>query len=74
RVLQKIKAEGVKATVITPFWTSALWYPTLTAMATCKPIPVPRSSVLAAPGNDPHILEKNPMWSLSAWNIDGNKP
>jgi hypothetical protein len=73
KVLQKIKQDKVKATVITPFWTSALWYPTITAMSVDKPLRIPRNQVLPAPGNSPHILEKNPMWSLSAWNIDGSK-
>ncbi|KAF9326476.1 hypothetical protein BGZ91_001913 [Linnemannia elongata] len=65
--------DKVKATVITPFWTSAIWYPTITAMSVDKPLRIPRNQVLPAPGNSPHILEKNPMWSLSAWNVDGNK-
>ncbi|KAF9117451.1 hypothetical protein BG015_006993, partial [Linnemannia schmuckeri] len=69
----KIKQDKVKATVITPYWTSALWYPTITAMSVDKPLRIPRGQVLPAPGNSPHILEKNPMWSLSAWNVDGNK-
>jgi hypothetical protein len=73
KVLQKIKQDKVKATVITPFWTSALWYPMITAMSVDKPLRIPRNQVLSAPGNSPHILEKNPMWSLSAWNVDGNK-
>ena len=27
----------------------------------------------SAPGNSPHVLARNPLWSLAAWNIDGNK-
>jgi hypothetical protein len=73
KVLQKIKQDKVKATVITPYWTSALWYPTIKAMSITKPLRIPRNQVLPAPGNSPHILAKNPMWSLSAWNVDGNK-
>jgi hypothetical protein len=73
KVLQKIKMDKVKGTVITPFWPSALWYPTIRQMSVCKPIPVPREMVLPAPGDCPHILAKNPMWSLAAWSVDGNK-
>ncbi|KAK5799459.1 hypothetical protein F5H01DRAFT_372746 [Linnemannia elongata] len=104
KVLKKIKQDKVKATVITPFWTSVtglqinfslvlvlpvtpcqylprsaaiiaseLWYPTITAMSVDKPLRIPRSQVLPAPGNKPLIIEKNPMWSLSAWSVDGNK-
>ena len=72
KVLQKIKLEKVKATVITPYWPSALWYPTIRAMSISEPLQVPRDMVLPAPGNSPHILAKNPMWSLAAWNVDGN--
>lgn len=73
RVLQKIKMDKVKATVITPYWPSALWYPTIRQMSISKPLPVPRNMVLPAPGNNPHILAKNPMWSLAAWNVDGRR-
>lgn len=70
-VLQKIRQEEVEATVITPFWRSALWFPTAQAMSTSAPIPISRESVIPAPGNAPDILKKNPMWSLTAWNISG---
>lgn len=73
RVLQKIKQEKVKATVITPLWTGAMWYLMIMAMSTSRPLPILRNKIWPAPGNSPHILEKNKMWSLTAWNIDGNK-
>jgi hypothetical protein len=72
-VLQKIRQDKVQATVITPFWPSMLWFPTISAMATCKPLPIPRDKVLPAPGNSPHVLARNPLWSLAAWSVDGNK-
>ena len=70
-VLQKIRQEKVEATVITPFWRSALWFPTIRTMSITPPIPIPREAVIPAPGNAPDILAKNPMWSLTAWNISG---
>jgi len=51
----------------------SLWYPTIIAMSVDKPWGIPSNQVLPAPGNSPHILEKNPMWSLSAWNVDDSK-
>lgn len=73
RTLEKIRMDRVKATLITPWWPSALWFPIVQAMAMTKPMRVPREMVLPAPGHDPHILAKNPMWLLCAWSIDGNK-
>ncbi|KAF9119814.1 hypothetical protein BG015_006225 [Linnemannia schmuckeri] len=43
--------DKVKATVITPYWPSALWYPTIREMSIGKPLPVPRIMVRPAPGN-----------------------
>ena len=36
-------------------------------------IPIPRAMVLSAPGNAPDILQKNPMWSLTAWSVSGRR-
>ena len=69
--LQKIKQEKIMATIITPHWPSAVWFPTIKAMTTAPPIHIPRHQVLPAPGNAPDILEKNPPWSLCAWRING---
>ena len=69
--LQKIKQEKIMATIITPHWPSAVWFPTIKAMTTAPPIHIPRHQVLPAPGNAPDILEKNPHWSLCAWRING---
>lgn len=73
RVLEKIRIDRVQAMVITPQWPAMIWYPTIQMMSVCDPIPVPRVMVLPAPGNSPQPLECNPLWSLTAWNIDGNK-
>lgn len=73
RVLEKIRIDRVQATVITPQWPAMIWYPTIRMMSVCDPIPVPRAMVLPAPGNSPQPLERNPLWSLTAWNVDGNK-
>lgn len=70
--LQKIKQERITATIVTPHWPSAVWFPTIKMMSTAPPLPIPRHRVLPAPGNAPDILEKNPHWSLCAWRISGD--
>lgn len=70
-VLQKIQEEGLTATIITPFWPQAFWYPTIKQMMITAPIPVPQSAVLPAPGNNAMLLERNPLWSMTTWHVDG---
>jgi hypothetical protein len=71
-VLQKIRQEKIEATIVTPKWPTAVWYPTVKMMSISEPIPVPRRSVLPAPGNAQDILDKNPHWSLYAWRVNAN--
>jgi len=71
-VLQKVRQERMTATIVTPHWPSAVWYPTVKMMSVTTPIHIPRHQVLPAPGNAPDILEKNPHWSLIAWRINGD--
>jgi hypothetical protein len=71
-VLQKVKQERLTATIVTPNWPSAVWYPTIKKMTVAAPLPIPRHHVLPAPGNAPDILSKNPHWSLCAWRISGD--
>jgi len=71
-VLQKIKQERLTATIVTPHWPSAVWFPTIKRMTVAAPMHIPRHHVLPAPGNAPDILSKNPHWSLCAWRISGN--
>lgn len=70
-VLQKIRQEQVTATIVTPQWPTAVWYPTIKMMSVAAPLPIPRHHVLPAPGNAPDILAKNPHWSLTAWRVSG---
>ena len=70
-VLQKIRQERITATIVTPHWPSAVWYPTIKMMSVAPPTPIPRHHVLPAPGNAPDILAKNPHRSLTAWRISG---
>lgn len=69
--LQKIQDEGLTATIITPFWPTAYWFPTIKRMATDPPVPVPRTAVIPAPGDSSTLLEKNPHWSMTAWRVNG---
>jgi hypothetical protein len=71
QVLQRLRQEKLEATLIAPFWPSAAWYPSVQAMSTCHPVPIPRTSVLAPPGSASHILHKNPHWHLGAWRVSG---
>ena len=71
--LQKIQDEGLTATIITPFWPTAFWYPTIQQMATTAPVPVPWSAVRPAPGDSSTLLERNPHWSMTAWRVNGTK-
>jgi hypothetical protein len=71
RVLQKLTEERLEATLVTPFWPSAIWFPRVQAMSICRPIPIPRACVLPPPGSANNILEKNPHWGLTAWRISG---
>lgn len=70
-VLEKIRLEQITATIVTPHWPSAVWFPTVKMMAVAAPMAIPRHHVLPAPGNAPDILAKNPHWSLTAWRISG---
>lgn len=71
QVLQRLRQQKLDATLITPFWPSAAWFPSVQAMALCPPVPIPRSCVLPPPGSEKHILDKNPNWQLSAWRLSG---
>lgn len=71
QVLQRLCQEKLDATIITPFWPSASWFPTVQAMAICPPVPVPRAAVLPPPGSARLVLDKNPHWALSAWRVSG---
>lgn len=73
RVLHQIREERLQATVITPNWEGAMWFPTVKSMAVCPPVPIPRSKVLAGPGHSDHVLDRNHTWALTAWNIDGGR-
>lgn len=70
-VLQRLRQERLEATLITPYWPSAAWFPAVQEMALSRPVPIPRSCVLPPPGSAKHIMAKNNFWSLSAWRISG---
>jgi hypothetical protein len=71
RILQQLREERLEATVITPYWPSAVWFPLIQEMATHPPLPIPRQCVLPAPGSEKSVLDKNPHWTLSAWRVSG---
>jgi hypothetical protein len=61
--------EKINTTLITPWWPPAIWFPTLRALAQPRPFKVPRTIVFPAVGQNASVLQENPHWSLSAWNI-----
>jgi Reverse transcriptase (RNA-dependent DNA polymerase) len=69
QVLQCLQDSRLAATVITPNWTSSIWYPTIQNMAIEPPVVLPRSAVLGAHRNEAEILVRNPSWTLLAWNV-----
>lgn len=70
QVLQKLQLDQVKqCTLITPNWPSAIWYSLLQQQSVHPPVVIPRTSVLAAPGQSQSILEKNRQWQLIAWHL-----
>ena len=69
QVLQCLQDSRLKATVITPNWTSSIWYPMIQSMAVEPPQVLPRSAVLGAHRNEAEILVRNPSWTLLAWNV-----
>lgn len=69
--LQKVMREQVTATVIVPWWKSAIWYPLLKQMATRPPIilnPQIHTRVTSSLTPNPWT---NPRWRLSVWSVSG---
>ena len=73
RILSRLQQDKLEATIITPHWTSTIWFPTVTQMAIADPIPVPRHLVRPAPGNASDLLSKNPHWTMTAWRVSGSR-
>jgi len=69
--LHKIQQERLEATIVTPAWTSAIWYPMVQTMAIEPPVLIPRDAVLPPPGVPINVLSKNPHWKLLAWRVSG---
>jgi hypothetical protein len=68
-VINKARQEHTNMTLITPLWTSAMWFPTIRSLTRVPPLIVPRHHVLPPPGHDRHLLQKNPHWQLAAWDL-----
>lgn len=67
RILLRLKQQPRPATLITPNWPSAPWWPTLQLMTISRPHPLPPSALSA------HHLEEeehpHQKWNLIAWNL-----
>jgi hypothetical protein len=68
-VLQKLQTDRISATLIAPWWPSAIWFPTPQKLAQSRPLKIPDHMVLPPPGHNQSVLLGNPHWSLSAWKI-----
>jgi hypothetical protein len=68
-IVAKLQREPTSATLITPWWPSAIWFPTLQHLAQPRPLKVPRHLVLPPVGQSVSVLSANPHWSLTAWRI-----
>jgi hypothetical protein len=68
-IISKIQRERIDSTLITPWWPTAIWFPTLRTLARPRPLTIPRHQVLPPVGHSQSVLSENPHWSLSAWNI-----
>lgn len=57
-------------TLVTPWWPSVNWFPTLQRLAQPRPLQIPRLMVLPPPGHSQSVLCNNLHWSLSAWRVN----
>src|ERR1700730_17237342 len=60
QVIAKLQREQTSATLITPWWPTAIWFPVLKNLAQPRPLQIPRSMVLPLPGYDASVLQGNP--------------
>lgn len=63
--LLRLNQQPRPATLITPNWPSAPWWPTVTAMAQSPPITLPPTSIIHHQNDDAPTHQ----WSLTAWNL-----
>jgi hypothetical protein len=70
--LQKIMIEQLpQATIVTPYWPTAIWFPILQQMATSAPIllnPANHTRTTVPSATSPW---KNENWKLSVWRVSG---
>lgn len=71
-IAKKLLFTQTAATMITPNWPSAPWYPLMLQLTQTPPqvLLIPKDP----PQRDPGPLMKNPLWSLLAWNIHPHQP
>lgn len=68
RVLNKILREQLPvATMVVPFWPSALWFPMIQAMAISPPLFLSHQHIRTTIPSTPWPLQEN--WMLSVWKL-----
>lgn len=70
RCLQHFNQHPTTATIVTPNWTSAIWYLLLLSMTKEPPLLVPSNMIHPSRQGD-DLFKKNQQWELLAWNING---
>jgi hypothetical protein len=68
-ILLRLQHQPRPTTIITPHWPSAPWWPTLTAMARSRPLPLPQHSVIDNKNDNDLIQHPHLRHNLTAWNI-----
>lgn len=65
--LKKILLERIhQATIVVPFWPSAVWFPMLKALSTTPPLLFDPAQVVVHSALSPWT---NPRWRLSVWQV-----
>ena len=73
RVLNLIKAQGVQATVIAPWWPAQPWFQALMSLSVAAPLQLPNSSRTFLRIQSKPEPWNNLGWQVFAWQVCGKK-
>ena len=72
RCLNKALKERAELVLITPAWSTQIWYPQVLGMLADQPVLLPPSpGLLTGPTGDPHPLLTAGRLQLAAWRVSG---
>ena len=70
--LTKVRQEQAEIVLVTPYWPSQCWFPSLMELATDIPLLLfPSKSLLTSPLGEGHPLTKDESIRLIAWRLSG---